>query len=422
MNLVEFLEDISAQGVELWVEGDRLRYRVPKNLLTPTLLANLKQNKAEILQLLCQQQLTQIWSEVLNVHPVKVQDNFFDLGGNSFLAIRLIADIEQQFGKNLSIATLLQNPTIEQMVTILLQETNSSFWSPLVAIQPSGSKRPFFCVPGVGGNVMYFYDLARQLGSDQPFYGLQALGLDGESEPYTRVEDMASYYIQAIQTIQPQGPYLLGGHSFGGHVAFEMAQQLRKQEQKVALLAILDAKALVPSNKRRRVDWDDTRWLVELANSIGNVLGKDLAVSYEILQPLTWEEQLEYFKEQFVRNNLLPPGVKVKQIRGYLQVYKVNVLTKYMPQDIYPDQITLFCVNEAHPAENVASNELSEILPEDMTQGWDQLSAKPVEVHVVPGNHLRMIFMPHVVVLAEQLKDCLEKAHEKYSSSHTALV
>ena len=134
-------------------------------------------------------QLAQIWSEVLEVDWIGIQDNFFDLGGHSLLAVRLMAKIQQQFGKNLPLATLFQGATIEQFAAILRKDSDSSVWSSLVAIQPSGSKPPFFCVPGAGGNVIYLYDLARCLGLDLPFYGLQAVGLDGGAAFHTKVED-----------------------------------------------------------------------------------------------------------------------------------------------------------------------------------------------------------------------------------------
>jgi amino acid adenylation domain-containing protein len=143
-------------------------------------------------------QLTHIWEDVLNVRPISVTDNFFNLGGHSLLAVRLIALLQQQFGQNLPLATLLQAPTIEHLATTLRQPKDETQWAPLVKIQPRGSKRPFFCVPGAGGNVIYFYHLARHLGSDQPFYGLQPRDLDGEHMPHTQVEDMAAYYIEAL--------------------------------------------------------------------------------------------------------------------------------------------------------------------------------------------------------------------------------
>ncbi|MFP4411180.1 non-ribosomal peptide synthetase [Coleofasciculus sp.] len=353
-------------------------------------------------------QLAQIWSEVLSIHPVGVRDNFFDLGGHSLLAVRLMAKIQQQFGKNLPLGTLFQSATIEQLANILRQQTDSLSWSPLVTIQPGGSKPPFFCFPGAGGNVIYFHALARHLGTDQPFYGLQALGLDGESEPHTRIEEIAAYCMEALQTIQPQGPYVLGGHSSGGLVAFEMAQQLQKQGHEVALVAILDTEAPVPGRHPVSVDWDDAKWLTRIANVIERFLGKNLGISYDILRPLAPDEQLNYIGEQLKTIGLLPPEAGLKQVRGLVQVFKANYQASdsYVPQEVYPTRVAFFRASEVYSEDSV-SNESSQIRQEP-TWGWNQLAAEPVELHVVPGDHITMFAEPHVQVLAERLKFCLD--------------
>jgi thioesterase domain-containing protein len=266
----------------------------------------------------------------------------------------------------------------------------------LVKIQSGGSKRPFFCVPGAGGNVIYFYHLARYLGSDQPFYGLQARGLDGEQMPHTQVEDMAAYYIEALQTVQPQGPYLLGGHSFGSYVAFEMARQLLHQGQEVALLAILDTPAPLPTNKSVEFEHDDdARLLIDVATIIEQLLGKNLSVSYEDLQPLAPDEQLNYFLERLKTVNFFPPEAKLAQLRGLVQVFKANHQTHYVQQEVYPNQITVF------PA--------SEQFCDDPAMGWDKVSSEPVQTYSVPGDHITMMTEPHVRVLAEKLRACLDK-------------
>ncbi|HEX3640721.1 MAG TPA: non-ribosomal peptide synthetase, partial [Ktedonobacteraceae bacterium] len=185
-------------------------------------------------------QLVQIWEDLLGIHPIGVTENFFVLGGHSLLAIRLMAQIQEQFGKNIPLSNLFQGGTIEHVASSLQQHDLSLGQSPLVAIQPHGSKRPFFCVHPGSGNVLCYYKLACNLGLDQPFYGLQDSDIYGEEVVYTPIEDMAACYMEALRAIQPEGPYLLGGYSFGGIVAFEMAQQLRKQFHEVALLAIFE--------------------------------------------------------------------------------------------------------------------------------------------------------------------------------------
>ena len=185
-------------------------------------------------------QLTRIWETVLDKKPIGIRDNFFELGGHSLLAARLMHRIEQALGQRLPLAALLQAPTVEQLSGLLRQETWSDSWSSLVAIQAEGSRPPFFCVHGVGGNVVGFRDLARHLGPDQPFYALQPQGLDGKRECLTSIPEMAKRYIQEIRRIQPEGPYRIGGYSFGGLVAYEMAQMLEAQGEEMALLALFD--------------------------------------------------------------------------------------------------------------------------------------------------------------------------------------
>jgi amino acid adenylation domain-containing protein len=187
-----------------------------------------------------QAQLAQIWESVLGQRPIGVDQNFFELGGHSLLAVRLMHSMEQTFGRRLPITMLFHAPTVERLAALLQKEEWSPAWSSLVAIRGSGAKPPFFCVHGIGGTVLRFRDLAHFLGSDQPFYGLQAQGLDGERPHHTRIEDMAAHYIAELQMVQSEGPYYIGGYSFGGTVALEMACQLRAQGQAVGLVVLLD--------------------------------------------------------------------------------------------------------------------------------------------------------------------------------------
>ena len=199
--------------------------------LTETLV--LPRNEKEL-------QLTKIWESVLDTHPIGVKDNFFELGGHSLLAVSLFTKIEKMFGSNLPLATLFQAPTVEQLAELLIQEGWSPPWSSLVAVQPNGSKPPFFLVHGGGGHVLHCYELAVHLDAEQPLYGLQAQGLDGRKPPYTRIEDMARHYINEMRSLFPEGPYFLGGRSGGGVVAFEMGQQLIRDGHEVPLLILFD--------------------------------------------------------------------------------------------------------------------------------------------------------------------------------------
>ena len=342
--------------------------------------------------------LAPIWEEVLGIRPISIHDNFFDLGGNSLLAVRLMARIQHQFGRNLPLATLLQGGTIAQLADWMRQETTPD-WSPLVAIQPHGEKRPFFCVPGAGGNVVYLNSLARNLGTEQPFYGLQAKGLDAQSDPHYSVEEMAAYYLEAIRTVQPEGPYLLGGHSLGGWVAFEIAQLLQRQGETVDLVAIIDTAVPELATHETDPNWDNARWIVELAHRIQHLLNPDLEISYEVLQPLTEEAQLLYFKEQLIETNLFPAEADVDQLRSVLQLFKAHAQVRYtIVAEAIPTNMALFCAEGSDASFDAPD------FPHE-TWGWDAYGT--VAVHRVPGEHLTLLTEPYVQTLARELNQCL---------------
>ena len=188
-------------------------------------------------------QLVNIWKKVLNRSAIALTDNFFELGGHSLLALQLFAAIEKEItnGSKLPLALLLKAPTVAQLADALRHEGWSDAWSPLVVIKNGApEKQPLFLVHAAGGNVLVYQDLARRLEIDQPVYGLQSQGLDGVHPLQSSVEEMAALYVREIQSVQPQGPYLLGGYCMGGTIALEMAQQLKAQGQEVALLALFE--------------------------------------------------------------------------------------------------------------------------------------------------------------------------------------
>jgi phthiocerol/phenolphthiocerol synthesis type-I polyketide synthase E len=185
-------------------------------------------------------QLTRIWQDLLGVEPIAPDQNYFDLGGDSSLAVHLFVQIEKVFDVKLPIFTLFEAPTIQELAEVLRRDVAPAGWSPLVAIQPNGTRPPFFCMHGAGGNVLIYRELSHLLGTDQPFYGLQSQGLDGSVPPLTTIEEMATLYVKEIRRVRPKGPYLIGGYCMGGTIAYEVAQQLRAQGHEVALLALFD--------------------------------------------------------------------------------------------------------------------------------------------------------------------------------------
>lgn len=337
-------------------------------------------------------QLSSLWEEVLGIRPIGVTDNFFELGGHSLAAVRLFALIEKRMSKKIPLATVFQGATVEHLANILRQRAKATPCSSLVALQPNGNRRPFFLIHPAGGHVFPYVHLANCLGIDQPCYGLQARGLEEGREPHKRIEEMAAYYIDAIQSVQTEGPYLIGGWSMGGIVAFEMAQQLRAQGQRVALLALLDTR--VPTEGEEFADEDfEVTLLVDFVRYFGLSLDPR-----EALARLPKHELLERVLEHAKRAGLMPPDIEVSQAEPLIELCKADFrATRNYVLHRYEGRISLF----------KAGQELGEI-SSDPTLGWSEWAAGGAEVFIVPGNHATMVYKPHVEVLANKLRASLD--------------
>ena len=188
-----------------------------------------------------ERKLVQLWEEVLGIRPISVTANFFELGGRSILAARLFTRILRTFGEELPLSTLFRSPTVEQLAKELQASGRTADYVTLVPIQENGTRPPFFCVHGGAGSTLFLHQLSRELGVDQPFYGIEPEGLDGKPFQRLTVEQMAAHYLAEIRKVQPTGPYYIGGYCFGGLVAFEMAGMLREQGEQPALVALFSA-------------------------------------------------------------------------------------------------------------------------------------------------------------------------------------
>lgn len=186
--------------------------------------------------------LLDIWKRVLCVRTIGRDDNFFDLGGDSLLAVILLLQIEQETGAHLPVTAIYDAPSISEMAR-LIEENAVPQSSPLVLLKSGSGDHPLFIVHGIGGTVMELRALARNIRIPGRVYAIQARGLDGRDEPLATTEDMAADYVQAIRAIQPSGPYHLCGYSFGGLIAMEMARRLKAQGQSIGALILLDAYA-----------------------------------------------------------------------------------------------------------------------------------------------------------------------------------
>lgn len=235
-------------------------------------------------------------------------------------------------------------------------------------------------------------------------------GLDGKEAPLTQIEDMATDYIKALRIVQPHGPYMLGGWSFGGVVAFEMAQQLQKLGNKVALLALIDIGAPIEGSKRAQLD--DATLLAWFALDFGIGSEQELALLVNTLRGVELEEQLHYLLAQAKKAKILPSTAELDDIRPLVRVFKSNVkaLQSYVPK-VYSNRMTLFRASESLSLQAGESFDGSIIEPIGSILEWGKLSLEPIEIYTILGNHYTIIAEPHVEHLGKQLRRCIDTIH-----------
>ncbi|HEU5124960.1 MAG TPA: amino acid adenylation domain-containing protein [Verrucomicrobiae bacterium] len=380
-------------------EPDRARPELEKRYATP-------QDAVEL-------ELTRIWESVLGIHPIGIQDKFFELGGHSLLAVRVIAQIEKQFGRKLKLATIFQAQTIEQLAAILrkeIQEDSAISGTSLVEIQPKGSRLPLYFVHGAGGGMFWGYvNLSRHLGPDQPVFGLRSRGLDGREE-FQTIEQMAAQYVSDLRVIQPRGPYRIGGYCFGGNVAYEMARQLEAQGETVETLALFNC---APANSRySRLTWSP-RWFFRF--------GVNLCYWARYFLNWTPPQRREFFrwkKEMLKRraDRFLGHSKKSKatvdagelvDLSSYSDEQRklwechIHALVNYHPKP-FSGRVQLFR-SPGHPL----------LCSFDADYGWGDLAQGGVQITVVPGVHEKILEEPCVGVLARKLKRLLTQSKTK---------
>jgi amino acid adenylation domain-containing protein len=348
--------------------------------------------------------LSWIWQKVLGLGSVGIHDNFFDLGGHSLAAVRVFSEIENTLGCRLPLATLFKAPTIAQLADLLRGSEWRSTWGALVPLKPAGTKPPFFCVHAVGGNVLEYNELAKHLDADQPFYALQALGLDGKRAPLTDIDTMAHEYVKEIRQVQPAGPYYLGGRSFGGTVAYEMARLLVEQGEEVALLAIFDSYpkgwlklCSAEEADRYRREFRDLRIKKHLENF--RRLGLTGKVRYFLHKAKYKTRKYKNRLWRLTQSLGLVGKQSVTTTIRNIEELNYMAVKAYVPK-IYPGRLTFYCAAE-------------EVCPEENLIGWRRLAEGGVDVVEVPGDHQTMIKQPHVGQLAKALEDSIAEAIEK---------
>ena len=334
--------------------------------------------------------LIPIWQRVLQRSAIRVDDNFFDLGGDSSLALKLFTEISDVYGRKLPPVMIYQAPTIAALAAVLEQPAAPRF-PPLMQLKEGTEKPPIFIAHGMGGNVMDFFQVVKHVRTQHPIYGMQAKGIEGLDEPLERIEDMAQFFLDPIRGIQPRGPYFLIGYSLGGLVAFEIAQRLSEAGEKVGLLVMLESyphKRYIAAGQRLRL------------------IARRARRHAAILIRLPWRDALSYILHPAERLVYIPrdrgrdrdhrpngiwftPAVLRMRDRAYL------ALRRYRPR-YYPGKIKFV------RAETVSD------FPDDPRAVWANL-AKEFEMETVPGDHLGII-NTHYKRLADALSRYLREA------------
>ena len=333
--------------------------------------------------------LTPIWQRVLQVPSISVEDNFFDLGGDSSLALELFNEIARACGRELPPVTIYHAPTIAGLADLLEQPTTPRL-PPLVLLKPGTQAPPVFITHGLGGSVMDFYQVVKHIQLPNAIHGMQTRGIDGVEEPFDRIEDMAQFYLDAIREVQPHGPYLLIGYSLGGLVTLEMAQRLSESGEKIALLAMLDSYPNIrylPPGQRIRL----LRRLVARHASTVVQLPMREALSY-ILRPSERRQHIpgDHSGRARYQSSGVSPAMQRVRDSAYL------ALSRYQPR-FYRGAIKF------------VRAQVSTDFPDDPAAVWANL-ANQFEVETVPGDHLEIItthFAQLACVLARFVTEAL---------------
>jgi acyl transferase domain-containing protein/thioesterase domain-containing protein len=349
-----------------------------------------------------EQKLADIWKEALGASFIGIHDNFFDLGGSSLLASVVVARIFECLRAELSISEFLNAPTIAELALIVKVDvpeskdvatsdtTTDNTAQCLVKIKSGDESRPMlFLVHPIDGYASFYRELAQDLPEQQAVYAFQANGLDDNSQVLTSVEQMATAYIAAMRSKQARGPYLLGGASFGGLVAFEMAQQLKQANEEVKLLFMVDTPAPGQNLFKSEKDSEVLAFIACYLLKMG-----DEAPKAAQLETLPTEQQLATILEQAKALGCLPASFEMAQLQNWLTVFKTNsqAMTAYVPQT-YAGHLTFFRAQQPWNKENPGHPEYF----------WLEKALQGIDIYTVSGTHISMNLQPQVSEIAQKL-------------------
>jgi len=337
--------------------------------------------------------ISNIWRELFMVEDIGVQDNFFELGGYSLLAVRLFNAIEKVTGVRIPLSYIFEISTIEEQVN-WIKANDTHLNDSLIIIRASGSNPPLFCMHAIDGEIIPYGNLSLHLGNDQPIYGLR-LNLQDLAAGTGSIAKLATKYIAEIRKIQANGPYYLLGYSFGGIIAFEMAQQLNSIDQEVAFLGLFDTinpqfrPLMKPLSKFQKTKLSFRKFRKVPVNEVSGYLVARLGRWYRRIIS-------KYFSSH---------TPKAENENNIIQDILIAWRDAYVPT-IYPGRITLF----------KAKDEPMKYLNYPDELGWNGMAKGGIVSYVVSGDHLTLVNNQNIGSLGEQLIACLRET-KSYTSS-----
>lgn len=340
-----------------------------------------------------EEEIAGIWTRVLGLEKVGIRDNFFDLGGHSMLAVRLISEIENAYGKKVPLSFLYRGATVEALAKEIAGDKSDDHLT-LLQIKPGYSRPPFFCVSGPEVNALGYVTLAQHLGEDQPVYSVQgqySREIEGEYTP-EEIESLAAEYLKAVRQLQPNGPYMFGGMCTGALIAFDMARQLETEGQQTALLAVFDTWDILTLNRLWYVNYYANRLKLLLRQSrreqMDAVIKKIGGLSRSIVAKVV---PLSGLRESVVPQNPWKTGYKPK----------VDFIPKF-----YSGRVTIYRIRK-RPYYRIRDEAL----------GWRKRAMGGVDVAYVPGEHAALLRDPNVEVVARDLRERIQAVKMKQGAA-----
>ncbi|MBN2991589.1 hypothetical protein JWR97_09540 [Pseudomonas cedrina subsp. fulgida] len=344
--------------------------------------------------------LCQLAAELLKTPKIYPQQSIFDCGATSLTAMRLVVLVEKLYGINVPLSSFVSAPTMEKL-SVLIQKGGGAFtFDPLVPLRETGQRTPLFLVHPMGGNILSYLRMLPHLPAEQPLYALQASGVDAGSEPIPSVEAQASLYIEAMRRIQPEGPYVIGGWSYGGFIAFEIAQQLIRAGERVANVLILDTMALSSQAQGKASDDALLSWFFwEL---LWTSRGSELPVQIVPDHIATLQERFDFITDHAISIGAIPAGSTKAVMQRLFEVYRTNweAATQYN-YEAKCAELDITLIRAIEPLPPILRDMHDTIRSEynDPLNGWAAKTSGMIKLIEVDGDHLTIMEEPFVGAL-----------------------